>query len=114
MDDFTLILQDKAFDTSGKLTYELTAEVFEDGFEADTLVVNGAIAPVHQAVPKGLVRLRILNACNARFLNLSLSNGAPLTVIASDGGFLDAAVETATLNISPGERYEILVDMRGA
>lgn len=112
VDDFTLVLQDKAFDGAGRLFYELTGDVFEDGFEGDTVVVNGAMAPVAQKVPGGLVRLRLLNACNARFLDLSLSTGAPLTVIGSDGGFLAAAVETATLTLSPGERYDILIDMR--
>lgn len=111
VDDFTLVLQDKAFDDDGRMTYELTGQVFEDGFEADVMVVNGAIAPVAQAVPKGLIRLRVLNACNARFLRLSLDAG-PLTVIASDGGFLGEAVETNVVVMSPGERYELLVDMR--
>ena len=110
VDDFTLILQDKMFDGSGKMAYELSAAVFEDGFEGDTLVVNGAIAPVAQTVPTGLVRLRILNACNARFLGLSMETG-PVTVIASDGGFLSAPVEAESIVMSPGERYEILVDM---
>lgn len=110
VDDFTLILQDKMFDGSGKMAYELSAEVFEDGFEGDTLVVNGALAPVAQSVPTGLVRLRILNACNARFLRLSMQAG-PVTVIASDGGFLSAPVEAESILMSPGERYEILVDM---
>ena len=112
VDDFTLVLQDKAFDDEGKLHYELTGEVFEDGFEGDTLLINGAIAPLTQPVPKGWVRLRMLNACNARFLTLSLSNRASLNVIASDGGFLSSPVETEELLISPGERYEVLVDMR--
>ena len=111
VDDFTLVLQDKAFDDAGAMTYTLTGEVFEDGFQGDTMVVNGAIAPVTQPVPTGLVRLRILNACNARFLDLSMETG-PLTVIASDGGFLASAVETDSLLMSPGERYEVLVDMR--
>ena len=110
IDDFTLILQDKMVDGSGKMAYELSAAVFEDGFEGDTLVVNGAIAPVAQTVPTGLIRLRILNACNARFLSLSMETG-PVTVIASDGGFLSASVEAESILMSPGERYEILVDM---
>lgn len=110
VDDFTLVLQDKTFDNTGKMNYVLSAEVFEEGFIGDTLVVNGAISPVMQKVPTGLVRLRILNACNARFLSLSMSTG-PVTVIASDGGFLSSPVETGTLVMSPGERYEILVDM---
>ena len=114
VDDFTLVLQDKVFDDAGQMTYFLNGEVFEDGFEGDTLVINGALAPVAQKVPAGLVRLRVLNACNARFLDLSLSNDAPLTVIASDGGFLASAVETGVLTITPGERYEVLIDMSSA
>ncbi|MGX9354737.1 multicopper oxidase domain-containing protein [Roseobacteraceae bacterium S113] len=111
VDDFTLILQDKAFDAGGRMQYELSAAVFEDGFEGDTMVVNGAIAPVSQSVPTGLVRLRILNACNARFLELSMQSGT-MNVIASDGGFLSSSVEVESLLMSPGERYEVLVDMR--
>ncbi len=113
VDDFTLILQDKTFDAAGRMSYVVNAELFEEGFIGDTLVVNGAIAPVMQSVPTGLVRLRILNACNARFLSLSMATG-PVTVIASDGGFLSSSVETDTLFMSPGERYEILVDMNQA
>lgn len=110
VDDFTLILQDKTFDANGRMSYELTGEVFEEGFVGDTMVVNGAIAPVTQNVPTGLVRLRILNACNARFLELSMQVGS-LTVIASDGGFLSSAVEAESILMSPGERYEVLIDM---
>ena len=113
VDDLALVLQDKMFDDSGRMEYPVSAAVFEDGLEADTLVVNGALAPVGRAVPAGLVRLRILNACNARFLALSMAAG-PLHVIASDGGFLASTVETDRLLISPGERYEVLVDMRAA
>ncbi|MEO0485206.1 MAG: multicopper oxidase domain-containing protein [Pseudomonadota bacterium] len=110
VDDFTLVLQDKHFDAAGALHYDLTAAALEDGYLGDTLVVNGAIAPVSQTVPTGLVRLRILNASNGNFLTLSMANG-PLNVIASDGGFLAATVATDTIVMSPGERYEILVDM---
>jgi blue copper oxidase len=106
-------LQDKMFDGTGRMAYEVSAAVFEDGFEGDTLVVNGAVAPVGQTVPQGLVRLRILNACNARFLTLSMETG-PMHVIASDGGFLARRVEAESILMSPGERYEVLVDMRAA
>ena len=110
VDDFVLVLQDKTFDTAGRMTYELTGEVFEDGYQGDTMVINGTVAPASQTVPTGLVRLRILNACNARFLELSMETG-PITVIASDGGFLSAPVEAESILMSPGERYEVLVDM---
>lgn len=110
-DDFTLVLQDKQFDDLGRMTYGLTGDVLENGFQGDTLVVNGTVAPVHQMVPSGLVRLRLLNACNARFLKISLSDMQPLHLIASDGGFLASTVETDSIVMSPGERYEILLDM---
>ena len=112
VDDFTLVLQDKMFDAAGQMTYMLTGTVFEEGFFGDTLVVNGAITPVARSVPGGLIRLRILNACNARFLTLSMATG-PVTVIASDGGFLASAVQSDSIVMAPGERYEILVDMTG-
>ena len=110
VDDFTLILQDKTFDMGGSLSYTLNETALDDGFIGETLVVNGAVAPVAQFVPRGLVRLRILNASNANFLNLSMAKG-PINVIASDGGFLASTVETDILRMSPGERYEVLVDM---
>ncbi|MEM9851951.1 MAG: multicopper oxidase domain-containing protein [Pseudomonadota bacterium] len=113
VDDFTLVLQDKTFDASGRMTYAVSGEVFEDGYQGDTLVVNGAIAPATQAVPRGLVRLRILNACNARFLALSMATG-PITVIASEGGFLATPAEANSILMSPGERYEVIVDMNAA
>lgn len=111
VDDFTLVLQDKMFNAAGEQTYALTGEVFEDGLIGDTYVVNGAIAPCGQTVPKGWVRLRILNGCNARFLTLSMLNG-PMNVIASDGGFLGSTVQSDSIFMSSGERYEVLVDMR--
>ncbi|MEM9212156.1 MAG: multicopper oxidase domain-containing protein, partial [Pseudomonadota bacterium] len=101
------------FNGAGEMEYFVNAGVFEDGFTGDTLTVNGAIAPVAQTVPTGLTRLRILNACNARFLSLSMETG-PITVIASDGGFLSSTVQTDSILMSPGERYEILVDLRTA
>lgn len=111
VDDLTIVLQDKSFDSHGRMDYTLTGEVFEDGFTGDTLVLNGAIAPLQHQVPQGLVRLRLLNACNARFLTVSLAQG-PVTVIASDGGFLNAPVQADSITMSPGERYEILLDMK--
>jgi len=71
--------------------------------------VNGAISP-QAKVPAGLVRLRLVNAANARNYHLHFSDGREFHVIASDGGYIPAPAPMTRLTIAPGERYEILVD----
>jgi FtsP/CotA-like multicopper oxidase with cupredoxin domain len=84
-------------------------------FFGDTMCVNGAVGPFMTVEPR-LYRFRIINGCNARFINLdwkpSSLTGArpPMHVIGSDGGLLPKATTTPTLVIAPGERYDILVD----
>jgi blue copper oxidase len=56
------------------------------------------------------VRLRLLNAANAQNFVLRFSDQRTCYVIASDGGFLPAPVAVTELTISPGERFEVLVD----
>ena len=79
------------------------------GFQGDTLLVNGVVGPV-ASVPAGFVRLRLLNAANARNFDLRFTDRRPFFVIAGDGGYLSEPVEVRSLVIAPAERYEILVD----
>ena len=79
------------------------------GSRGDTIIVNGAITPIAK-VPRGLVRLRILDGANARNFYLRFSDRRTFYVIASDGGLLGKPVAVNELRISPGERFEILVD----
>lgn len=51
-----------------------------------------------------LVRLRVLNASNARAYNLGFTDGRAFWPIASDGGLLTAPHEIRRLQLSPGER----------
>lgn len=46
------------------------------GWFGDTLLTNGAIYPQH-AAPRGWLRLRLLNGCNARSLNFATSDNRP-------------------------------------
>jgi FtsP/CotA-like multicopper oxidase with cupredoxin domain len=109
LDDLPLILQDKRFGRGGALVYDPGMMELMHGFQGDTLVVNGAIGPVAR-VPKGYVRLRLLNAANARIFDLRFSDRRPFFVIAGDGGLLAEPVELRSLVIAPAERYEVLVD----
>ena len=109
VDDLPLVLQDKRFGRHGELVYEPTMMDLIHGFQGDTLLVNGAIGPI-ATVPAGFVRLRLLNAANARIFNLRFADRRPFFVIAGDAGYLAEAGEVTSLVIAPAERYEILVN----
>jgi FtsP/CotA-like multicopper oxidase with cupredoxin domain len=109
VDDLPIVLQDKRFGRNGDLAYEPGMMDMMHGFRGDTLVVNGAIGPT-ATVPRGYVRLRLLNAANARTFDLRFSDRRPFFAIAGDGGLLGEPVEVRSLAIAPAERYEVLVD----
>ncbi|MEX0841206.1 MAG: multicopper oxidase domain-containing protein, partial [Xanthobacteraceae bacterium] len=109
VDDLPLVLQDKRFGRNGELVYAPNMMDLMHGFQGDTLVVNGAIAPVAK-VPAGFVRLRLLNAANARNFDLRFSDRRPFYVVGSDAGLLPEPVEVRNLVIAPAERYEVLVN----
>jgi blue copper oxidase len=112
VDDLALVLQDKRFTASGEIDYTLTANDQAIGYMGDRLLVNGVLGPVWQA-PHQWVRLRLLNACNARTLTLRLDNSAPMLQVANEGGLLAAPIARASVALAPGERAEVLVDLSG-
>ena len=107
VDDIPVIIQDRDFTENGQLDFAI-----DDGDEGnlyDTLTVNGTINPFVE-VPEGLVRLRLLNGSQARIYHLSVE-GANLTKIASDGGYLAGPVALEQLVLAPGDRAEIVVNV---
>jgi FtsP/CotA-like multicopper oxidase with cupredoxin domain len=113
--DMPLAIQDRTFYKNGSFYFTTegdnpdTHPYWNPEFFGDTTMVNGKVWP-NMNVDKGQYRLRLLDGSNARFYNISFSNGMPFTVIASDGGYLRSAASMTTLLMAPGERYEILVD----
>lgn len=111
IDDVPVIVQDKRFTAAGEIDYQLDIISAAVGWFGDTLLTNGALYPEH-AAPRGWLRLRLLNGCNARSLNFSTSDGRPMYVVASDGGLLAEPVKVSELPALMGERFEVLVDTR--
>lgn len=109
VDDIPLIIQDRAFNGDGSFFYEKRGPLLMHGFRAGQMLVNGALTPRH-AVPKGLVRLRLLNASNARIYTFNFSDKRSFYQIASDGGLLPKPLKKSSVQLSPAERVEILVD----
>ncbi|WP_066173628.1 multicopper oxidase family protein [Bacillus marinisedimentorum] len=109
VNDVPLVIQDKKLDANGRFEYRLSMHDVMMGMQGGTILVNGAINPFLE-VPKGKMRLRVLNGSNARIYELFLSSNQRFHQIASDGGLLENPVEMNGLLISPGERAEIVVD----
>lgn len=108
--EIPLILQDKRLGDSTSLVYN--AAMGPDmmmGYLGDTAFGNGVADPTLD-VKRGLYRVRILNASNARIFDLGLSNGDAFTLIRTDGGLLEAPVRLRRLMLATGERADILVD----
>lgn len=110
VDDIPLIVQDRSFDDDGNLTYVRDRSQQNFGAMGDSILVNGTHGP-YVEVARQLIRLRILNASNARRYNFGFSDDRPFWQIATDGGFLEAPVERTRMLLAPGERAEIIVDM---
>jgi len=106
VDDVPVILQDKEFDGS---ELDTTHGFFEsNGILGDTMLVNGTPGP-YLDVTTERIRLRLLNASNARVYNLHFSDDREYDVIATDGGLLPEPVRRDHLLLSPGERAEVVV-----
>ncbi|HCS59796.1 MAG TPA: copper oxidase [Microbacterium sp.] len=106
VDDLPLIVQDRSFDSNGRL--ELNNDGSEPGMLGDTVMVNGTVG-AYQEVTTERVRLRLLNGSSARTYTFAFED-RPMTMIASDGGFLEAPVERDQIRLAPGERAEVIVE----
>jgi suppressor of ftsI/bilirubin oxidase len=114
--DIPLVIQDKNFDAQGVLAYTPDDEQKVNGYVGSELLVNLTPRPRFEAATR-IYRFRILNGSNARIYRLAFAKGGePLEVqvVATDGGLLESAVKVREAFLSPGERVEVLLDLRSA
>jgi spore coat protein A len=83
----------------------------------DEFLVNGLCTPFLNVEPR-VYRFRVLNGCNARFLDLGfldpLHTPPPMWQIGGDGGLFGAPVQLKNaILLAPGERADIIVDFTG-
>lgn len=102
-----LIVRDATLE-SGNVVYKPRT----GGFDGQIPLVNGTRSP-RLDVDRGVYRFRVLNGANARIFGLALSNGAPVTLIGNDGGFLESQSQQTRIDISPAERLDLLLSFAG-
>ncbi len=108
IDDLPLVVQDVKFDREGRL--DEREGIGHVGILGDRMAVNGTIGAFAEITAEA-TRLRILNASVSRVLTFVFDDGRDFAMIASDGGLLSAPVELSRLQLTPGERAEIVVRM---
>ncbi len=104
VDDIPLIIQTKNFDTNNQIAH--------DSNNDNVLMVNATINPMLD-VPAQIVRFRLLNGSSQRVFNFGFSNNKLFYQIATDGGLKSTPAVLTRLQLAPGERSEILVNLQG-
>jgi len=109
VDDIPVVVQDKVFDGH---RLDDTHGLFQSaGIVGDTVLVNGTPGPFLDVTTER-VRLRVVNGSNARTYRFHFDDDRPYAVVATDGGLLPKPVRTDEVLLSPGERAELVVDVR--
>lgn len=114
--EIPLVLQDRSFDAQGRLQYKVSRAEMLQGFLGERLLVNLTERPFIAAARR-IYRFRILNGSNARTYQLAfLQGGRKLGyyLAGTDGGLLAAPQRLAQSFISPGQRLDVLLDLREA
>jgi len=122
--DIPLVIQDRTFDQNNQIVYVQGGDMpgmagmqsmpsmdQMMGFLGEHILVNGQLNALLPVATRAY-RLRLLNGSNSRVYKLAWSHGAPLTVIATDGGLLEQPVQRPFVMLGPGERIELWSDFR--
>jgi spore coat protein A len=110
--EIPLMIFDRQLSADGQLYYP-TSGMAESPWVSeaygDALLVNGKLAPYLEVEPRPY-RFRIVNASNARFYYLALSDHSPLRQIGSDQGLLPHPLTLKSVTLAPAERADVIID----
>ncbi|MFL5299180.1 MAG: multicopper oxidase family protein, partial [Anaeromyxobacteraceae bacterium] len=131
--EIPLAIQDRSFNSDGSLFYPSSREFF-DGypgpyipftdlapyanaeFFGNMMTVNGKVWPALK-VEARKYRFRLLNGSDSRWIILQFANknlvpiGLKFNIVGTDGGLIRGApVVINQMQMSPGERYDVIVD----
>jgi spore coat protein A len=110
-----LILCDRLIAQDGQLYYPVSDDPdapWVSECNGNAILCNGKLFPFFEVEPRRY-RLRIVNAANTRFYELSLSSGISFQQIASDQGLLVAPLTRPRVTLYPAERADVVIDFSG-
>lgn len=109
--EIPLVIQDRQLNADGTFLYPVSGipgVTWIGEYFGDVMLVNGKVWPYLDVEPR-MYRLRILNGCNARILNLDVG-GPTFWQIGAEGGLFDVPVRVTQVVLAPAERADVLVD----
>lgn len=98
-------ITDLRLDTNGQIPANSLSD-WLDGREGELVLINGQHKP--QINAKSKQRIRIYNACSARYLSLEIE-GADFMLVGTDGGLIEKPMRQKRLFLSPASRAEVLI-----
>lgn len=111
VDDLALSVADKQFGLRNKIVHEVGA----DDWVGDKVLINWTQDPVFEA-RRGWLRLRLANTSNARLYCIGFDDEdrqrLPFHLLGTDGGLLDRAHRMESVFLGPGQRIDVLLDLR--
>jgi spore coat protein A, manganese oxidase len=113
--DLPLILCDRLIAKSGDLYYPVSDDAdapWVSECNGNAILCNGKLYPFLEVEPRRY-RIRLINAANTRFYELTLSGGMSFQQIASDQGLLAAPLQRPRVSLYPAERVEVVIDFSG-
>jgi len=105
--DRLLVLDDVKLDHHGRIAKTALLDR-HSGREGKVLVINGHSETEYVIGAGQVERWRIVNACGARYVRLSLG-GRPFRIIAGAGGLRSEALTVTETLLTPGDRIELAV-----
>ncbi|MER5694449.1 multicopper oxidase family protein [Streptomyces mirabilis] len=114
-DDIPIILQCLATDSAGDIKYNLSGYL-GNGLSFP-LLCNGTNVDdttLSFTATKKRTRFRLLNASPSDIITIQRSDGATLTQIATDQGYLPEATEVASIRLVAGARAEFVMELSDA
>jgi len=112
--DIALLLQDRRLDPNGTFVRDPSSAELFLGMLGSTAMVNYVAAARLAATPR-IYRLRLLNGCSSRLLRLAFQaegGRVPFTLIGADAGLFEHPVAAEEAFLGPGERLDLLLDLR--
>ncbi|OOG60221.1 multicopper oxidase domain-containing protein [Rhodanobacter sp. C03] len=113
--DLPLILCDRLIARDGQLYYPVSDDPsapWVSECHGNAVLCNGKLFPYFEVEPRRY-RLRLINAANTSFFDLSLSHGHSFQQVGSDQGLLPAPLERPRIELYPAERADVVVDFTG-